>query len=316
MSFFSKVKKRSGWLAIGFYADVVCAACIKRLPTHKPKVRICASFPGKRNACNEALDKILKDLQANRYYCTSLLGGGDYQIMAIDPPNVPAAEMKGALRWRLKDLLDYPVEQATFDMLPVPQDPHAPERNAAVFAIAAHNNVIAAQQNLFLQANIGLSVIDIPEMAQRNISALIETEGTGLAMLSFDQDGGLLTVTYGGHLYLSRRIDVNLQQLELARSEEREAAYDKVTLELQRSLDHFDRQYHFINLTRLVLAPMGEEGDHLHSYLATNMYLPVESLDLQDVLDFSKVPELKDKYLQHRFFMALGAALRQEEHAS
>lgn len=316
MSLFSKVKKRSGWLAIGFYTDVVCAVCIKRIPTHKPKVRICTSFPGKRGDCSDALEKIVKDFQGNRYFCTSVLSGGDYQIMSVETPNVPPAELKGALRWRLKDLLDYPVEQATFDLLPIPQDSPNAERNASLFAIAAHNKSIEAHQNMFLQANIGLSVIDIPEMAQRNVSSLIETEGTGLAMLSFDQDGGLLTVTYGGNLYLSRRIDVNLQQLELARSEEREAAYDKVTLELQRSLDHFDRQYHHINLTKLVLAPMGEEGDHLHNYLASNMYLPVESLDLLDVLDFSKVPEMKDKYLQHRFFLTLGAALRQEEHAS
>lgn len=313
MSFFSRAKKRSGWLAVGFTAEGVCAACVKRIPTHKPKVRICETFPGKKNDCADALEKILKDLQANRYHCTSLLGAGEYQLMSVDAPNVPPAEMKSALRWRLKDLLDYPIEQATFDVLTVPLDSHAPERNHVLFAIAAHNNIIASHQNLFLSSNIGLSVIDVPEMAQRNISALIEVEGSGLAMLSFDADGGLLTVTYGGNLFLARRIDVNLQQLEHGTSEQREAAYDKITLELQRSLDHFDRQYHFISLTKLVLAPMAEEGERLYNYLATNMYLSVEWLDLLDIFDCSKVPQLKDKHLQHRYFLALGAALRQEE---
>src|SRR5438067_7603301 len=49
--------------------------------------------------------------------------------------------------------------------------------------------------------------------AQRNISALLEPEGRGVAMLSFDADGGLLTVTFKAELYLARRIDVTLEQL-------------------------------------------------------------------------------------------------------
>lgn len=316
MSFFRGEKKRSGWLAVGFAAEGVCAACIKRIPTSKPKVRICMTYACKKTDYLEALDKVAKDLQANRYYCSSLLSSSDYQIVLVDAPAVPAAEMKSAMRWRLKDLLDYPVEQATFDLLPIPVGTHAPERTGALFAISAKNTVIEAHQNLFLSANIGLSVIDIAEMAQRNISALLEIEGSGLALLSFNADGGLLTVTFGGDLYLARRFDVDLQQLAKGSSEERMSAYDKITLELQRTLDHFDRQYHFISLTKLVLAPLGEEGESLINFLATNMYLPVEELDLTDVLDIAKVPELKDKHLQHRYFLALGAALRQEEHAA
>lgn len=313
MGFFSRTKKRSGWLAVGVYANAVCAACVKRVPTHKPKVRLCVTFPGKRAASAVALEKVAKDLQANRYHCTSLLGSGDYQLLSLDAPNVPPQEVKNALRWRLKDMLDYPVEQATFDMLPVPTDAHAPERNPQIFLACAHNQTVAERQKIFHAADIALEAIDIPEMAQRNISALIEADGCGLALLSFDEDGGLLTVTYSGDLYLARRIDVNLQQVDMDTSEAREAAYDKITLELQRSLDHFDRQYHFISLTKLVLAPMGDFGERLYNYLATNMYLPVEWVDLTDIFDCSKVPELKDKYLQQRYFLPLGAALRTEE---
>jgi MSHA biogenesis protein MshI len=82
-----------------------------------------------------------------------------------------------------------------------------------VFVVAAKNSIIAPRQKLFLDAKVELAAIDIPEMAQRNVSAMLEPEGRGIAMLSFGDDGSLLTVSYRGELYLSRRFDVTLAQL-------------------------------------------------------------------------------------------------------
>ncbi|UUZ49140.1 hypothetical protein LP420_01365 [Massilia sp. B-10] len=87
--------------------------------------------------------------------------------------------------------------------------------------------------------------------------------------------------------------------------------FDKVTLELQRSLDHFDRQFHFVTVSKLVLAPLGSSA--LHDYLSSNLYMPVDALDLNTVLDLGKVPELQTPAQQQRHFLALGAALRFEE---
>jgi len=178
-------------------------------------------------------------------------------------------------------------------------------------AIAARNQLIGQRQALFDEANLPLSIIDIPEMAQRNIAALLEPEGRGLALLSFDAEGGLLTISFSGELYLARRIDVSSSQLAQADADARSALFDRITLELQRSLDHFDRQYHFITVSRLVLAPMEESG--LQEYLSTNLYIPVENLNLEAVLDLSKYPELKSPAAQQRYFLTLGAALRHEE---
>jgi MSHA biogenesis protein MshI len=148
-------------------------------------------------------------------------------------------------------------------------------------------------------------------MAQRNISALLETDGRGLAMLSFDADGGLLTITYKAELYLSRRIDVTLEQLLERDSDRQQVHFDKITLELQRSLDHFDRQFHYVNVLKLLLAPTGAEG--LHEHLSSNLYMPVEAMTLDDVFDLSQAPALQDTAQQQRFFLTLGAALRHEE---
>jgi MSHA biogenesis protein MshI len=220
-------------------------------------------------------------------------------------------ERKAAMRFRLKDVLDFPVAEAAFDLVEIPIDTNAGIRpQQSVFAVAARNTVIKARQDMFERAGIDLGVIDIPEMAQRNLSTMLETDARGVAMLSFGEDGGLLTVSCRGELYLSRRIDVTLTQLLDPDHDRKHQAFDKITLELQRSLDHFERQFSFIGTSKLVLAPSGAQG--LEEYLSSNLYTRVETLDLGMLLDLAQVPELAGTAAQQRFYIAIGAALREE----
>jgi MSHA biogenesis protein MshI len=293
--------------------DGIAAASIRHPAVGKPAVTVAAFFAGAPGL--DTLEKAGKELHSADYRCTTVLGGGDYQFMSVEAPNVPRAELKTAMRWRLKDVLDFPVAEATYDVLDIPLDPNAAVRpQQSVFAIAARNSVIQARQKLFAKSKIRLRTIDIPEMAQRNVSALLEPEGRGIAMLSFNEDGGLLTVSWRAELYLSRRIDVTLAQLLEADHERRHQSFDKITLELQRSLDNFERQFSFISVAKLVLAPSGADG--LQDYLASNLYTRVETLDLGQVLDIDGIPELADPARQQRFFVAIGAALRSEEEAA
>ena len=64
-------------------------------------------------------------------------------------------------------------------------------------------------------------------------------------------------------------------------------------------------------MAKLVLAPSAISG--LEEYLSSNLYMPVDSLDLATLFDFARTPELADKTLQQRFLVPLGAALRHEE---
>ena len=311
MGLFSKSKKNDGWLTIAFLGDGICAGSVKRVRDGKATVETAAFYPAVPSHSPELLERLAKE--ARGAGCGTMLGGREYQLLSLEAPNVPADELKTAVRWRLKDMLDFHVDDATIDVLDIPADKGAVSHAHMMFAVAARSSVIESRQTLFGDAKLKLSVIDIPEMAQRNISALLEQPGRGLAMLSFDSDGGLLTVTYNAELYLSRRIDVTLAQLIEPDSDQQQICYDKITLELQRSLDHFDRQFHYVTVAKLLLAPTGAPG--LHEYLAANLYMAVEAMELGDVFDLSKVPELAEVEQQRRFFLTLGAALRHEEAA-
>ena len=315
MRLFSRPKNNGAWLAIVPQRDGLAAAGVAAPAggsgaadvDTRPLVTLASFFPGHPDA--DALERAGKELHSGGYRCVTVLAGGDYQLISAEAPNVPRDELKTAMRWRLKDLLDFAVDDATIDVLDIPVDASAAARpQQSVFAVAARNAIVRARQQLFAEAKVRLGAVDIPEMAQRNVSSMLERDGRGVAMLSFGEDGGLLTVSWRGELYLSRRIDVTLAQLLEPDHERKHQAFDKITLELQRSLDHFERQFSFISVAKLVLAPTGATG--LDEYLSGNLYTRVETLDLATLFDLTRVPDLKDAALQQRFFVALGAALR------
>jgi len=308
MAFWHKAKSKDGWLAIVAAGEGVHAAVVRRpAAPAKPVVLACAHHPGAIDQLAMLVARIGRELHAGQHHCSSVLPFGAYQLLSLDAPNVPAAEMKTAVGWRLKDMIDFPVADATVDVVDIPVSTTGPTHNHHVFAVAARNAVIEAHQNLYIEAKVALGAIDIGEMAQRNISALLEPEGRGLAMLSFDAAGGLLTVTFKGELYLARRMDVTLAQVE-GEPEQRQQYFDRIALEVQRSLDNFERQFQYVAVSKLVLAPTGSSS--LHDYLSSNLYLPVDLLDLATVLDLDKVPDLLDAKMQNSFFLAVGAALR------
>jgi MSHA biogenesis protein MshI len=311
MQLFRKKLNLTGRIVIQLQPDGICAARVVYSSAH-PVVEFISFFPFGSATPAATLEKAAKELHAERYECIHLLNTHEYQLLSVEAPNVPVEELKTAVRWRLKDMLDFHIDDATIDVLDVPVDKSAANRNHAMYAVAARNQLIEQRQAMFADADFHLRVIDIPEMAQRNVAALLEKNDRGIALLSFDAEGGLLTLSHRGELYLSRRIDVSLMQLGTSDAELKTGYLERVTLEIQRSLDHFERQYHFITLSKLQLAPFAAVTE-LKEHLAENLYIPCEMLDLTSVLDCVKVPELTAPETQQRYFMALGAALRLEE---
>ncbi len=241
--------------------------------------------------------------------CTLLLNHGQYQILQTEAPAVPREEMADALRWRVKDMVDFPVEQAGIDVLPIPAD-GAPGRAAQIYVVAASHAVLMPTVRLFQDAGIGLDAIDIPELAQRNVAALFESERRGLAMLAFDEQGGRLTFTYGGELYVTRHIEATATELARA-ADATGGLYERTLLDVQRSMDNFDRNYNAITLSKLLVAPVPGAAGFI-DYLKANLYQPVEALDLTAGLDMSKVPAVAAPARQAQALLAIGAALRRE----
>lgn len=301
-------RRAPGWTAIDVLPQRVDVARLAEAP-EGARLRILAvdSFE-RRGTAADTLEALRKSLGLQKHHCVTLLEPGAYQWQQLETPDVPPEDLRDATRWKLKDLLAYPVENATVDVLDIPAD-GAAGRPRALFAVTAENAVVGGRMADFAAAGLSLDAIDVPETAQRNVAARFEQENRGLALLVINDGGGLLTFTRNGGLYATRRIEIGAGQLAEASQERREQMFERIGLELQRSIDNFDRQYGAIPLTRLLVASAAVL-DGLLDYLAPNLSIPVAALDLAAVADFPDVPELAKPARQAQCLHAIGAAMR------
>lgn len=305
---FARATREPGWLVVSLRPTEISFVHGQYAPGGTSLIDRCGTRA--LEAADSAAERLAKELGFDRYQCSTLLAPGDYQMLLVDAPNVPPAELKTAIRWRIKDLLDYHVNDATVDVLAVPPNPSSSERPQSMYAVAARNDLIQSCIGRFESAHIPLTVIDIPEMSQRNIAALFEGNDRGLAMLYMGQNEGLLTMNFRRELMLARRIDVGMQEIVSASGGLREELFQRVLLELQRTFDHFDRQFVYVPVAKLMLAPDPEETGLLE-YLAGNLDLPVERVRLAAGIDFGAGAGLEPRE-EWRLFHLIGAALRHE----
>lgn len=299
------VKFDAGWMSVVRHGERIDLAHVIRAPGKRPEIRLCDSFRIESSEA-DALSRLGQSRGLKRYRCTILLGESDYRLVQVDAPAVPESERVQALRWRLKDVVDFPVDGAAIAVADIPTEGG---RQASVFAIVAPSSVVGERMALFHEKKIPLEAIDVPEMAVRNVAVLFEEENRGLAFLALTQGDGLLTITCRGELYLSRRIEIDTDALAKADEERRRQMLERLALELQRTLDNFDRQYGFISVSRLLVASEFDCAGVVAA-LVENLYLPVQAADLATVADFAAIPELRTAERQAQSLLAIGAALR------
>jgi MSHA biogenesis protein MshI len=301
-----KPKTEPGWLSVAMREGRVDLVHLRRESGRKPAVLLADSVEkGVDDAAT--LSALRKPMRLDRYRCTTLLSHGKYQFIQTDAVAGAPDEAREVVRWKLKDQVEFPVDTAAIDLLPIPSDGRAPQ----VFAALSPESTIAPLVQAFQAAKVSLAAIDLPEMSQRNIAALFEEEGRGQATLIFDDDEGLLTFTLNGELLVVRHVELTARQLMTADDDRRSMLFERIALDVQRSLDNFDRMYSSIPLAHLLVAPIpGVDGFLAH--LRANLTISVVPLDVSRVLDLGAVPALLDPLRQFQCLRAIGAALRDE----
>ncbi len=298
------------WTAVVFGANRIAVADVSRARDTKPRVVACDSF-AREGSEFDVLKRLKNAKRLAKNRCTTLLWHGQYQLLQIDAPtslpdNTPREELREALRWRIKEMVDFPIEQAAIDVLDIPvQGARTPQ----LWVVVASHAVLQPRIQLFQDARTPLAAIDIPELAQRNLAGLFEEPNRGLALVAFNDKGGLLTVSYQGELYMTRHIDVSGPELTGNSGANAGALHERVLLDIQRSLDSFDRNFSAIPLTRLLVGPLPGSESFIQ-YLGGNLSLPVATANLAEVMDFTATPRLADTAAQAEAWLALGAALR------
>lgn len=274
-------------------------------PERRPVVTLGRFHPYAREMdLAETLMRLGRVYQLESANCTTLLDQKDYKLLLTKAPEVAEEELASALRWQINDLLDCPAEDIALELFDLPGE-RAPGQAREIYVATTRRDVIARRVEIFTDARVNLQVIDIPELAQRNIARLLPEDAQGVAVLWLHRHGGLITLSRQGNLYLSRHIKVGMEAL--GAGDEGAQALDTVTLEIQRSLDYYESHHHLQPVQQLVLAPVEGEGEAICQRLGGQLGISSRYLDLEQILQIKT--EMPENW-QQRLYLAIGAALR------
>ena len=300
LGLFRKTLAGKGRVGVAFGADHLALAVMRR-DGSKPVLERCDILP-----LNTSAGSALEALRAAgipRIPVSTVLGPQDYQLALVEAPEVPPAELRAAMRWRLKDSIDFRVEDAVIDVFDVP-DQNRGGHGRMMYAVAARRSAVHAHTQA-LAATPGFDAIDVPELCLRNLAALLPMASAGVALLHLGEANASIVLVRGKTFYLARHVDLS------AGGQGRINAAG-VVLELQRSLDYYERHFDQPPITRIAVSPAGARADELARDLGRETGFEVGTLDLNALVS-CKMPI--EASAQASCLLAVGAALR-EEHRS
>jgi MSHA biogenesis protein MshI len=270
----------------------------------KPRLSFCvwlAAGPENREAL---LQEEVKRRRVSRVPAVGVMEFGSYGLYQVAPPSVPDEELREAVRWQVKDLIDFPLEEAVVDVFRVTTDNRRDGAKTA-YVVAARQALVGACARLMRQARLRIQVIDIPELALRNLACLLPEEPRGVALLYLAPHRGVIVVSRGGRLQLARDIPFGTELLSGVGNMP-DDPWELLALDIQRSLDFYESTFRQTPVAALALVPPARPLPDLAEALQSRLSTVVKRYDLAEALHCEgPLPEHAE-----RCVLAIGAALR------
>jgi len=169
--------------------------------------------------------------------CHLVLSNAHSQIVQVDKPNVPDAELNAALKWQIKDLVSIAPENMVVDYFDGPILSGGHEKI----------NVVCVAKNDLIELVTALNADEL------HVTSITTEEFAFASLLPLQQDAVLLVcqqpneevnllIIKNGQLFFSRRLRGFAQIASKNEDELSMGMIDALSLEIQRSTDYFERQ--------------------------------------------------------------------------
>ncbi len=285
-------------------AHGIAFARIERIAGQLPRLVQAEFLPSEPAHISERLRDCASKYGLRGLPVAALLTSQDYQLLLGDAPNVPAAELNAALRWKVKDLVNFPVADAVIDAFLLPEScSRADERLA--YVVAARRAPVATLVEQIKGADLELKSIEIPELALARLLEQGVDTSRPQGLVSLYPGGGSLMMVKAGELYLARNFKLNYGGGIFD-----ELPSEPLLLELQRSMDYFERQMRQPPVSGFYFCGENLGADKLTDQLRDSIGVRTDMLTLDSIV--TAEADVAER-CQALCLRALGAALRQEE---
>jgi len=274
----------------------------------KLELNLCESFSYKTPEFFQyKLTQFVKKHQLSGVNCSWMLNPDDYQLLLTDALPVTQEEFQAAIRWKIKEFLSFPIEEAVIDSFQIPQQKNLNSQKIIMVVVARLRYLHSFVESI-LASGLKLNIIDIPELALRNICALFENEENTATLVYLKEKTTELIISYENHLYFSRRLVFGLDLIKPTLStKDIIANLDKFSLEIQRSFDYYQSQWRNPAPTRVLLFSLQPISQNMVDYLSQRLALPIQILNITEDL-VCKIKLTLDQ--QGKYLPIIGGALR------
>ncbi|MGH8221012.1 MAG: hypothetical protein ACREUT_20965 [Steroidobacteraceae bacterium] len=283
-------------------------AIVRTTRSGRRELRHCAVHPAIEIRAEHVLAPLNHSRELAHAPVSAVLCAEDYQLVQIEAPDVERSELRGAVRWKLRDLIQFPVSDAVVDVFEIPEHARYVETRM-IFAVAARAEAVRRIVDLVKPRVRSFDVIDIPELCLRNVSALLPQDEQGVALLALGEGFAQLVLTCGRTLYLARRIELarRMETLAIDGAPEADGQTQALAVEVQRSLDYYESHYDQEPIGDIVIASGDERAARLLGPLHSATGLNTELFDVRKLFEVTPGIEPDTRFPG---LIALGAALR------
>lgn len=220
----------------------------------------------------QAINKLISEHSLSGR-CQLMLDHQQYQVVQIDKPEVPEAEINESLKWLAKDLVTFSPDEMVVDyyMSPVPI-----AGTVKLNATCANKKILVESLDELREHDIEIVGVTTEEFALTNLVPVTEEA----VMLLSQQPGEevLILIVKHGEIYFSRRLRGYAQIDQRTPEELGYGMLDSLALEIQRSTDYFERQLKQAPLKSIKLLVASEHEDFIVEQLNKNTVAEVTKL--------------------------------------
>lgn len=283
--------KKQQQAGIWFLPDAIGLAICAPDKRGEQVLNVCELHPCERPDHRAAvLKKIAQRHQLDNMPCISLMPGNAYSLHILEAPEVPAEELAEAMRWRVKDLIDYPVTEAVIDVFDVPDQRNS---NDMVYVVCTQKKHVQQQVDLLLDAGLNLQKITIAELAMRTVATRLDENGNGVALVHLGSESGSITLEKQGVLYFTRHLSGAEALFGKHYTDQITASIegwlDTVIIDVQRSLDYYENQYQQAPTYTVVMVPLEKPIEGITQYFSSQLGVAVQYADLDRVIPMADV---------------------------
>jgi MSHA biogenesis protein MshI len=233
--------------------------------------------------------------------CSLVLSPSEYHLLLTDAPQVNEAEICDALWWKVKDLVNFDIDNAQIDYLELPADSQM-HQGRKIYAVVADKAKVKAKIEWAEKLGLRPTTVEVPETALLHIAADLCPDIVGTSILFLEAEQSLLMLMSEGNMYLARTLQYNyLDRMEA------------VVLDLQRSMDYYESQIGKPPCQKVIVLPQQNHDTAMMATLLNNIGVEVTTFDINELITSDSDISIET---QQHCLVAISGALRLDSKAN